>query len=95
MSGARSAEDDTLTALWAQVPTLVEASLGLSLVERYRQAGQIAEAEAALVSAKEEFPKLDTICKLRLDSATPVRWREIIYPKYTPKTVEADASVGQ
>lgn len=78
-----------------KLPTLVEASLGLSLVERYRQAGQIAEAEAALVSAKEDFPKLDTICRLRLDSATPVKWREIIYPKYTPKTVEADASVGQ
>lgn len=78
-----------------KLPTLVEASLGLSLVERYRQSGQVAEAEVALVSVKEDFPQLATMRKLRLDPATPVRWREIIYPRYTPKKVKTDECVDQ
>lgn len=78
-----------------KLPTLVEASLGLSLVERYRQAGQAAEAEAALVSVKEDFPQLATMRKLCLDPAVPVGWREIVYPSYTPNNVEAKEGLGQ
>lgn len=73
-----------------KLPTSVEASLGLSLVERYRQTDQIAEAEAALVSVKEDFPQIASMRKLRLDTATPIKWRELIYPTYTPKKVEAE-----
>lgn len=77
-----------------KLPTLVEASLGLSLVERYRQANQVAEAEAALLSVKEDFPQIATMRRLHLDPATPVRWREIIYPRYAPQG-QGPESIGQ
>lgn len=78
-----------------KLPTLVEASLGLSLVERYRKADQIAEAQAALISAKEDFPQLATLRKLQFDPAAPISWREIIYPKYTPHAFEPQDCTGQ
>ena len=55
----------------------------------------IAEAQAALISAKEDFPQLATLRKLQFDPATPASWREIIYPKYPPQAFRAEDCTGQ
>lgn len=55
----------------------------LAMVERYRIAGQFQDAQAALASVVEDFPRLPCVRQVYFEPDTPIRWLDIMYPKRT------------
>ena len=71
-------------------PRLYETALWLVLAERYRTAGDIPQARAAIAAAVETYPGKAALRSFEsdFDGAVPIIWRDILCRK--PDAVEAD-----